>query len=150
MAAEGIDLALLGYAGGKALTSDRFMMSKNKLKQIYLGVTKGDGSDDEEVPESQLGIVSTKPTKVATRKRKAQPTMESSEGKASDEEAELGMSRLAKRSKPAASSSGSKAVPALVAKRTGVKAGKASVLTVTGPNVSTMSLRIRVVNAVVL
>ncbi|KDN38064.1 hypothetical protein RSAG8_09749, partial [Rhizoctonia solani AG-8 WAC10335] len=106
VAPEGIDLALMGYASGKTLTSERFMMSNNQLQRIYQGVTAAASEpEDDEDAEQQSAVVSTKGSKVASRKRKELPT-EPAERDARDEKAgELGSSRPVKRSKPAATSS---------------------------------------------
>lgn len=77
-------------------------MSYNQLQRIYQGVTAAVEMEDEGEDNESAGIVSTKGTKVAKRKRKQSSTIESEEQ--TDQGggiSEQGGSRPAKRSKPA-------------------------------------------------
>ncbi|EUC53977.1 SNF2 family amino-terminal protein, partial [Rhizoctonia solani AG-3 Rhs1AP] len=106
---DGIDLALLGYAGGKTLTSEQFMMSQNEFQQIYQGITAPAESENEEEQDEGSGIVSTKGTKVTNRKRKQPLIIGSGEDSVHRADTTGAMepvtSRPEKRSKLAASSS---------------------------------------------
>ncbi|KDN36761.1 hypothetical protein RSAG8_10625, partial [Rhizoctonia solani AG-8 WAC10335] len=127
IAPEGVDLALMGIASGKTLTSDQFMMSQNQLQKIYHGVTGQPEIDDTDDTELESTIVKTKNTALTTRKRKGPPVNKVGEVSQHDMEARQGSeSRPTKRRKTTKPSSGDAATSTVPGKSASPPAVSAS------------------------